>query len=86
MNNFLEACEKTFCRWGAECVSLGDGRAHCACPTSCPSSATPVCSTAGRTYRNHCYLRKEACERRLNLRIKHEGECGTYSFCIIPIS
>ncbi|XP_060806535.1 agrin-like [Amyelois transitella] len=71
-----EACEKTFCRWGAECVSLGDGRAHCACPTSCPASPAAVCSTAGRTYRNHCYLRKEACERRLNLRVKHEGECA----------
>ncbi|XP_048489511.1 agrin isoform X2 [Plutella xylostella] len=70
-----EACEKTFCRWGAECVSLGDGRAHCACPASCPAAPAPVCSTAGRTYRNHCYLRKEACERRLNLRVKHDGEC-----------
>nr|XP_032526977.1 agrin-like isoform X4 [Danaus plexippus plexippus] len=76
-----EACEKTFCRWGAECVSLGDGRAHCACPTSCPSSASPVCSTAGRTYRNHCFLRKEACERRLNLRVKHEGECEAGDPC-----
>nr|XP_037866862.1 agrin isoform X2 [Bombyx mori] len=76
-----EACEKTFCRWGAECVSLGDGRAHCACPTTCPTSTAPVCSTAGRTYRNHCYLRKEACERRLNLRIKHEGECEAGDPC-----
>ncbi|KAL0901465.1 hypothetical protein ABMA27_006716 [Loxostege sticticalis] len=76
-----EACEKTFCRWGAECVSLGDGRAHCACPTSCPSTPSPVCSTAGRTYRNHCYLRKEACERRLNLRVKHEGECEAGDPC-----
>ncbi|XP_049877117.1 agrin-like [Pectinophora gossypiella] len=76
-----EACEKTFCRWGAECVSLGDGRAHCACPTSCPASQAPVCSTASRTYRNHCYLRKEACERRLNLRVKHEGECESGDPC-----
>ncbi|XP_035453783.2 agrin isoform X2 [Spodoptera frugiperda] len=76
-----EACEKTFCRWGAECVSLGDGRAHCACPTTCPTSPAPVCSTAGRTYRNHCYLRKEACERRLNLRVKHEGECDAGDPC-----
>ncbi|XP_041975156.1 agrin-like isoform X2 [Aricia agestis] len=76
-----EACEKTFCRWGAECVSLGDGRAHCACPATCPSAAAPVCSTAGRTYRNHCYLRKEACERRLNLRVKHEGECEAGDPC-----
>lgn len=73
---FTEACEKTFCRWGAECVSLGDGRAHCACPASCPNTAAAVCSTIGRTYRNHCFLRKEACERRLNLRVRHEGECG----------
>ncbi|GBP15493.1 Follistatin-related protein 4 [Eumeta japonica] len=71
-----KACEKTFCRWGAECVSLGGGRAHCACPARCPATAAPVCSTGGRTHRNHCYLRKEACERRLNLRVKHEGECG----------
>ncbi|XP_026732130.1 agrin-like [Trichoplusia ni] len=76
-----EACEKTFCRWGAECVSLGDGRAHCACPATCPVSPAPVCSTAGRTYRNHCYLRKEACERRLNLRVKHEGECDAGDPC-----
>ncbi|CAH2050484.1 unnamed protein product, partial [Iphiclides podalirius] len=76
-----EACEKTFCRWGAECVSLGDGRAHCACPVTCPSTQTPVCSTTGRTYRNHCYLRKEACERRLNLRVKHEGECEAGDPC-----
>ncbi|CAG9796551.1 unnamed protein product [Diatraea saccharalis] len=76
-----EACEKTFCRWGAECVSLGDGRAHCACPTSCPNTPAPVCSTAGRTYRNHCYLRKEACERRLNLRVRNEGECEAGDPC-----
>lgn len=75
---FAEACEKTFCRWGAECVSLGDGRAHCACPASCPNTAAAVCSTVGRTYRNHCFLRKEACERRLNLRVRHEGECGEF--------
>ncbi|XP_063548558.1 agrin-like [Cydia strobilella] len=77
-----EACEKTFCRWGAECVSLGDGRAHCACPVSCPSAPAAVCSTAGRTYRNHCYLRKEACERRLNLRVKHDGECEAGDPCV----
>ncbi|XP_061708931.1 agrin-like isoform X5 [Cydia pomonella] len=77
-----EACEKTFCRWGAECVSLGDGRAHCACPVSCPSAPAAVCSTAGRTYRNHCYLRKEACERRLNLRVKHDGECEVGDPCV----
>lgn len=73
---FSEACEKTFCRWGAECVTLNNGRAHCACPTTCPSTNEPVCSTGGRTHRNQCFLRKEACERRLNLRIKHDGECG----------
>lgn len=56
-------------------MTLSNGRAHCACPTSCSNIAEPVCSTAGRTHRNQCHLRKEACERRLNLRIKHDGEC-----------
>lgn len=73
---FTEPCEKTFCAWGAHCVSGPDGKAMCQCPIKCSSHVDPVCGTDNRTYPNHCQLRVASCKARLNTRVKHPGECG----------
>lgn len=71
-----EACEKTFCAWGAHCVNAPDGRALCQCPTHCLDTVDLVCGTDNKTYKNHCQLRVASCKARQSTRVKHTGECG----------
>ncbi|KAK8742072.1 hypothetical protein OTU49_002092 [Cherax quadricarinatus] len=73
-----EPCELQFCEWGGECVTDENGVASCACPTTCPppsSTTSPVCGTDGSTYNTICELRRHACSRKHNIRIRHSGAC-----------
>ncbi|XP_031335468.1 agrin-like isoform X3 [Photinus pyralis] len=76
-----EPCEKTFCAWGAHCVTGPDGRALCQCPTYCKPISDPVCGTDDKTYLNQCELRASACQNRQNIRQKYSGACELSNPC-----
>ncbi|KAK9890326.1 hypothetical protein WA026_010424 [Henosepilachna vigintioctopunctata] len=71
-----EPCEKTFCAWGAHCITGVDGRALCQCPTECKKEVAEVCGSDGKTYENHCELRVASCKARQNTYVKYQGKCG----------
>ncbi|XP_050313632.1 agrin-like isoform X2 [Anthonomus grandis grandis] len=79
--DYPEPCEKTYCAWGAQCVNAPDGKALCQCPTSCKAKIEPVCGTDNVTYDNQCSLRVASCKARLDVRVKHSGECVENDLC-----
>ncbi|KAL3289355.1 hypothetical protein HHI36_022791 [Cryptolaemus montrouzieri] len=76
-----EPCEKTFCAWGAHCITGIDGRALCQCPTECRKEVAYVCGSDGKTYENHCELRVASCKARQNTYVKYQGKCEQNDPC-----
>ncbi|CAL1545990.1 unnamed protein product, partial [Lymnaea stagnalis] len=76
-----DPCEGQVCKFGAECMSSMDGKiARCQCPSDCPSygdnvGSKPVCGNDGNDYANMCELRKAACYRLEDIRVKYYGKC-----------
>ncbi|KAH9495124.1 hypothetical protein Btru_018240, partial [Bulinus truncatus] len=76
-----DPCEGQVCKFGAECMSSIDGKiARCQCPSDCPSygdnvGSKPVCGNDGNDYANTCELRKAACLRLDDIRVKYYGKC-----------
>lgn len=79
-------CEGKVCTFGAECMPSMDGAiARCQCPSDCPSygdsmDSKPVCGNDGNDYANLCTLRKSACEKLQDIRVKYYGKCGRFVF------
>lgn len=80
----VDPCRDVRCRHGARCVPAPDGRsASCHCPAACPdygdhAASRPVCGSDGRSYRNQCELRREACRRAVDIGVRFHGKCGEY--------
>ncbi|KAK3918799.1 Agrin [Frankliniella fusca] len=79
-------CSAHTCSHGGECVPR-HGAPRCVCPR-CPLTFQPVCGTDGVSYGNECRLRLENCQRRLEVRVAHEGlcscehrQCGPHARC-----
>ncbi|KAE8751005.1 hypothetical protein FOCC_FOCC002433 [Frankliniella occidentalis] len=67
-------CSAHACSHGGECVPR-HGAPRCVCPR-CPLTFQPVCGSDGVSYGNECRLRLENCQRRLDVRVAHQGLCS----------
>lgn len=69
-----DVCLNVHCKYGARCE-----KGRCICPTECPDTIEPICSTSGVTFTNECHMRKAACQRNVDLAISFYGECSESS-------
>lgn len=82
-------CEGQVCKFGAECMPSIDGTiARCQCPLDCPSygdsiDSKPVCGNDGKDHANLCELRKTACYKLEDIRVKYYGKCGRLLFFML---
>jgi len=51
-------------------------RGSCVCVTSCPQHWKPVCGSDGKSYDNHCYLHKAACDTGKHISPLQERFCS----------
>lgn len=65
-----DICFNVHCKYGARCET-----GLCVCPSECPQTYEPVCSTDGLTYINECQMRVNACQKNVELGISFYGEC-----------
>ncbi|XP_053379585.1 agrin-like isoform X3 [Mercenaria mercenaria] len=63
-------CNGVHCKYGSDCV-----QGLCVCPQICPSGYQSVCASDGKTYRNECEMRKEACRLNIDLEVIRGGDC-----------
>ncbi|CAB3372768.1 Hypothetical predicted protein [Cloeon dipterum] len=88
-----DPCHRKVCPIGAKCIASADGRsAHCECPAECTESlgemsgSRAVCGSDGADYANLCELRRNACNRDLDISVKYYGKCDPCSniICAAP--
>lgn len=76
-------CEGVICNYSANCQPSIDGKtARCQCPSECyrygdHSESIHVCGNDGNDYANMCELRKAACNKMQDIKVKYYGKCGT---------
>ncbi|XP_022255732.1 agrin-like isoform X2 [Limulus polyphemus] len=66
-------CREFACRHGSMCF-IRDGIPLCECPT-CTEEFRPVCGSDGILYNNPCKLKKESCEKQMEISVAFEGQC-----------
>ncbi|XP_026465253.1 agrin-like [Ctenocephalides felis] len=85
-------CERKHCAHNADCIEVptevDPSGAICECVTNCPDydnkqhNDERVCGSDNRVYPSRCHLRMASCKNRLELYVKHEGECDSHSPCV----
>ncbi len=65
-----------YCQYGADCVRQPDGGAKCECIRTCTQNYQPVCGSDSKTYSNGCEMNVKACNEKIELIVKHTGQCG----------
>ena len=73
--NILDPCLQSKCPYYAKYIRKFDRSVTCICP-SCEDEFQPVCDTNGLTHASACYLKKYACEKNQDVKIKMAGTCG----------
>ncbi|KAL8568100.1 hypothetical protein ACOMHN_000324 [Nucella lapillus] len=74
-------CEGKQCNYGATCQpSLDGSEARCQCPNKCYRygdnlGSKPVCGSDGNDYDNLCEMKKAACHKLEDIRVKYYGNC-----------
>ena len=74
--HLLDVCATTYCDYGAKCVRQPDGSAKCECIQTCSKNYQPVCGSDGKTYSSECEMNVKACREKMELTVKHSGQCG----------
>lgn len=72
-------CSSVLCEFGGVCnIDPKSGEVGCRC-LACTDEYEPVCGTDEITYSNPCKLKRESCEKKTPIEIKHHGLCGKFS-------
>ena len=68
----VDSCVGVKCSYGARC-----DQGRCVCPSDCPHSSpsASVCGSDGGTYPSACELRREACQRGVDITVVDHGAC-----------
>ncbi|XP_074597901.1 agrin-like isoform X2 [Brevipalpus obovatus] len=70
-------CSSITCDPGEICyIDIGNGDPRCRCVITCTEEYDPVCGADGISYVNLCQLRRESCEKKLDIEVDHKGLCG----------
>ncbi|GBP15490.1 Agrin [Eumeta japonica] len=71
------ACRDIRCDFGASCEVGDDGYPRCSCLFECPPDDEyfPVCASDFRLYTSLCAMRKEGCQKQLELRLRPLDLC-----------
>ena len=79
MSNFYllarDQCENEKCPENKECIHPTYDSVACGCSRECPDNVEYACGTNMMTYKNKCYLEKEACESDNSFSYAHPGKC-----------
>lgn len=78
------ACRDIRCDFGASCEIGADGYPRCSCLFECPHDDEyfPVCASDFRLYTSLCAMRKEGCQKQLELRLRPLDLCKGLSICL----
>lgn len=73
----LAVCRDIRCDFGASCEVGSDGYPRCSCLFECPVDEEyfPVCASDFRLYPSLCAMRKEGCQKQLELRLRPLDLC-----------
>ena len=59
----------------SHCVNNNRSEEECECVQECPKVMKEVCGSDNVTYDNECLLKKAACEKNTEIKIKEKGSC-----------
>ena len=70
-----DQCENEKCPENKECIHPTYDSIACGCSRECADNVEYACGTNMMTYKNKCYLEKEACESDNSFSYAHPGKC-----------
>lgn len=81
------ACRDIRCDFSASCEIGEDGYPRCSCLFECPPDDEyfPVCASDFRLYPSMCAMRKEGCQKQLELRLRPLDLCKGLMLTNFPI-
>lgn len=74
-NAHADPCQGFKCESPKVCQVNAQREPECRCSYICPSETSFVCGSDGKTYTNQCFLTKQACNSRKEIRLLYNGQC-----------